>query len=334
MRMIDRIVEQGVFPLDPEVRNDPDAMRRLRDGVVEPLLDATVIEVSPVLDYFYRGEAQAITRIGDIPNAAPPFELFFMEGRFPILHEGDATWVPRESQMKPGTEVGVLFAASDLNDPDNRQRGMTFPKRADLIRMALLEGHAVRWLMVAQFYVRFHDGAIASPHRVEFLIDNEGALFHKSGVQYTLGYQTMLARSEREAAATGGQAGIVETEAIYPFLLAISFMHCRNVSLVERAPSRSEEKKYKRRVGRPMMRYHELNITPMRKVLRETEDAARAAGVEGANKRALHIVRGHFKNFRERGLFGKLKGMYWWGDMLRGSVDAGEVRKSYKVEVP
>ncbi len=39
------------------------------------------------------------------------------------------------------------------------------------------------------------------------------------------------------------------------------------------------------------------------------------AGAEGTGglKRALHIMRGHFKDYREgRGLFGKVHGMWWW----------------------
>jgi len=53
----------------------------------------------------------------------------------------------------------------------------------------------------------------------------------------------------------------------------------------------------------------------------------------GANWRnALHICRGHFKNFSNgRGLFGKFKGRYWWGAQARGTDRAAQVHADYRV---
>lgn len=49
-------------------------------------------------------------------------------------------------------------------------------------------------------------------------------------------------------------------------------------------------------------------------------------------KRALHICRGHFKNYSNgKGLFGKYKGLYWWDMNLRGNSENGTVVKDYKV---
>ena len=47
----------------------------------------------------------------------------------------------------------------------------------------------------------------------------------------------------------------------------------------------------------------------------------------------MHICRGHFKDFREgTGLFGKLKGMYWWNQQLRGAPEFGVCDKDYQIE--
>ena len=92
-----------------------------------------------------------------------------------------------------------------------------------------------------------------------------------------------------------------------PFL-AISFCHCKNVDIVrEPVPPRVKAKR-ERTQGWSLDAWHTLKIEPMRKQLAE-------AGAEGTGglKRALHIMRGHFKDYREgRGLFGKVHGMWWW----------------------
>lgn len=116
---------------------------------------------------------------------------------------------------------------------------------------------------------------------------------------------------------------------VQPALLAVSFFHCKNVVIhVERPPelaSRSHQKRY----GRPLVKYRTLDIRPMRTVLRREGDLEHQ-GIETA----LHICRGHFKDFRQQGLFGRHKGIYWWGDQLRGHPRRGLVLKDYRVHPP
>ena len=53
-------------------------------------------------------------------------------------------------------------------------------------------------------------------------------------------------------------------------------------------------------------------------------------------KKALHICRGHFKDFRksENGLFGKHKDLYWWESQVRGNAKEGVVFSDYEVKSP
>lgn len=68
----------------------------------------------------------------------------------------------------------------------------------------------------------------------------------------------------------------------------------------------------------------------MKKVL-ASEGGAESTGI----KRALHIARGHFSDYREgRGLFGKHHGIYWWDPQLRGSVSEGYAPKDYIIDAP
>ncbi|MCZ2154732.1 MAG: hypothetical protein LC114_12665 [Bryobacterales bacterium] len=93
----------------------------------------------------------------------------------------------------------------------------------------------------------------------------------------------------------------------YPALLATSFLHCRNVSTEEHVPPAKLNKAYRRRHGLPLVRYKTLTIEPMKRILRKEGQV----DVNGLPK-ALHICRGHFKDYRaSAGLFGKHKGLFW-----------------------
>jgi len=67
----------------------------------------------------------------------------------------------------------------------------------------------------------------------------------------------------------------------------------------------------------------------MRTILRK-EGQVETQGLE----KALHICRGHFKDYRTEGLFGKHKGMYWLSDHVRGHPRQGLVLKDYNVSTP
>lgn len=110
-------------------------------------------------------------------------------------------------------------------------------------------------------------------------------------------------------------------------LLAISFMHCKNVTMTEHAGEPSRRRHKKTKPGR--LSYHTLQIEPMKKVLR-----AEGRSDEVGLRQALHICRGHFKDYRESGLFGRHKGIFWWDAQVRGSADEGIACKDYAVSAP
>lgn len=134
----------------------------------------------------------------------------------------------------------------------------------------------------------------------------------------------------------------------HPGLLTISFLHCRNVErrmLPAGPPSR---KRNRHRPPKAGLRFHVLEVEPLKVILR------REAGEKTGLQQALHICRGHFKtygaplldekgnpirdeagNARESaGLFGRLKGTFWWGDHARGTRSRGEIVKDYSVDGP
>jgi len=113
-------------------------------------------------------------------------------------------------------------------------------------------------------------------------------------------------------------------------LATLQFMNCKNVEVVDNHPNHAA-RKLARREGRPEpVSYKTLVIHPMgakRRVVTRSDGSA-VAGV------ALHIVRGHFKDYREGFGLGRshTRGVWWWAPQVRGSEDIGRVVKDYEVD--
>ena len=112
----------------------------------------------------------------------------------------------------------------------------------------------------------------------------------------------------------------------HPVLFATSLMHAKNVHLVD-SPLPPAVAKRRRREGKPAVTFKTLTIESMRK-----QAATTTEGGDTSAKRAMHIVRGHFKDYRNSGgLFGKHKGLYWWDMHVAGDEQAGKVIKDYRI---
>jgi hypothetical protein len=116
---------------------------------------------------------------------------------------------------------------------------------------------------------------------------------------------------------------------LHACFLATSFLHCKNVVIQKDDPKTKHDKKRSKKAKQPFFRFKILNIKPMQVILQ-----GEGGSYEHGLKKALHICRGHFKDYRDgRGLFGKVKGLYWWDMHERGDKNEGVVHKDYKVDV-
>lgn len=95
--------------------------------------------------------------------------------------------------------------------------------------------------------------------------------------------------------------------------------NCKNVE-VTTGPSVAMRKR-----GRGGIREYTLKIQGSKRVHTRPGEPAAESEI------AYHIVRGHFKDFRESGLFGKHHGVYWWDMFTRGDKANGEIRKDYEL---
>jgi hypothetical protein len=113
---------------------------------------------------------------------------------------------------------------------------------------------------------------------------------------------------------------------LIPFFFAISLAHCKNVMV---QPIRTASATCKGRHGHDgRIIYRTLNINSLRTII---SSEGKECGGKTAIRRALHICRGHFKDYRESGLFGRNFGIYWWNMQARGSKEHGEIKKGYRI---
>ena len=315
----------GMLLYDTLFRDDRSLIKEETRSVLK---QATRFLTYNVAQYYFGGTDKENWDVatGDFPNIAPPYQLFWMEHRIPreiVSEELGRTEIPEEGRFYYGT----LFEATDLTKEDSAHAESWIE-------------NGCRWFVLAQIFFGTHDLAwSAGPvWLARFGVDGQGRLWKNPFTgdwewSYALpdGFVQKQIRqySHLQWLLDPQIASKAIDAAIKPCLLAISFLHCKNVTVERQAPPAKLSRRAQKEHGRSLATYHVLNIEPMRRVMR------REAGEHTGLKRSLHICRGHFKDFSEgRGLFGKYHGLYWWADQVRGSATAGTTDKSYNILPP
>ena len=106
---------------------------------------------------------------------------------------------------------------------------------------------------------------------------------------------------------------------------AWAFASCKNVEFREVHPSTRKPKRMK---DPSRVVYRELVLSGG--VRSRVSPAPGSKRIETRGT-ALHLVRGHFKDYSGSGLFGRpqLSGTYWWAPHVAGDQNYGTVLKSY-----
>ena len=318
-RLIDDAVAYGIdVTIEAQAIFDSphDCFRTIDDHVMR---HGPVFAIHNVADYFFSLPDDKIKWQVGFPNLAPPFQKWWMEYSLP------SSWKNTESGIQA---IGTSWIATEIADETLAQEvyadlktavadaiqgeGRTFWERS---------GERIRWVVEGIQFAR-----VIGKKKLE------GPLLRS---QYYIGERGSLVCSPVHFAA----AIIRDSEAHQNYidcfttfqkvsLLAVCFLNCKNVKAVKQIPDERTERRFKERFGTQMVRWHTLVIEPMKRAL--TESGAGESGIQ----KALHICRGHFKDYREAGLFGKLKGMYWWDAHVRGTIAAGVAPKDYAVKAP
>lgn len=102
--------------------------------------------------------------------------------------------------------------------------------------------------------------------------------------------------------------------------MAFSLANCRNVKLGP--PQQSSRAQWKQVPG---LRFSEIIVHSVRTF------SGGPSKTDAEPVMPTHIIRGHFKDYRQSGLFGQHHGVYWWDQAVRGK-GLGTVVKSYDVQ--
>jgi len=272
---------------------------------------AICIESSNVSDYYYESNQQEEWALNkDIPNIAPPFKIFFIEYKAPSVINSSGKPTSVDNRIK-GQKQGVLFTSQLCEElPSDTQK--MFPKNSNWIVSATLIWSAYNQiiLMANWVYGVTQEGLWATSNANDF------------SYFFTPHTPSMKNKSPEEADILKGL--------LHPALLAISFIHCRKqTKLIEHEAPPKVQKKRERNSRPPLTKYYTLDIEPLKEILK-TEGRIHEVGLQ----RALHICRGHFKDYSQgKGLFGKYKGLYWWDAIARGTERNGTIIKDYNVKI-
>lgn len=115
--------------------------------------------------------------------------------------------------------------------------------------------------------------------------------------------------------------------ALLPILYAVIMLNCKNVTLVDE-PKAGLKRMLNRNSKKKKEIYKVLKIV----VPKSRKTSNDMTVIESGIKKALHICRGHLRVYKGSGLlFGKYDGTYYIPPHIRGSMEEGIVKKSYKV---
>ena len=244
------------------------------------------------------------------PCVSPPFNKMFLESKIPKKYLTDAGYI----EMDLGERVGIFLDVEEGNNV------YMFPKS--------------KWIYHLMLFIETQGGikpvvililGVTEDGKIEV---NENEMVNKFAVCMDENWIPFEFEYNKENAEI---LQALETSHLYPMLLALSFMHCKNknVTLTEHNPPEKVQRKRIKNNKPPLTKYYTLEIEPMKKSLK-SEGRIDEVGLQ----RAMHICRGHFKDYSNgKGLFGKHKGLYWWDSTVRGTPEAGRIEKDYAIKI-
>lgn len=298
----------------------------LKAGVSETaqaeLKDTTIINADNIEAYYVQTKSDWGSA-SDFPNVMPPFETTFIE--FRIAAE-DA--FPGEiSEFIGGQRVGILLKRKDLKAPD----APAIPKD--------IAGHVeetdMRWLVEAQECFEVAGNPIVFPHGnpwsskwVYGVTSTGGIVIRPDGTPHIDILQSLAGNLLNKLDPGNDIAESSANQSLYVAMLALSFIHCKNVSLETNLPTAHQGKR-DRHGSRPAYPYHTIKIHPL-----ATRKVGGGVSVEDRNKPSVFIRRGHFKTYtQEAPLFGQHVGTYWWESAVVGKGETPS-KSDYEVLPP
>lgn len=246
------------------------------------LARVAAFEISNVAEYLYCGNEQEDWDIfSDFPKPAPPFAHTWFEWRLPAVSYSNGSRIPI-----PMARAACFVEARVIEN---------------LVKVTLVP------------FVRRQSGLHVHGIVIYNLTREMDAISPSSDGKILLGNWGGYPPDEFKSEAL--QLAEMSTSIVFPAFLAMSLLNCRNVRTRKvQAPERLVKACAKR--GRPIPAMHRvIEIQPI------TEVTKRETGESGYSQKAISVIRGHFKDYSQgRGLFGKLRGRFWWNGRMNANA--------------
>jgi hypothetical protein len=302
-RLIDRVVEQGLLSN-------------------EEMADVPKIDVSDVANYFYYLNGREDWTAADFPNAAPPFVDTWFEARAPknAMVDGKAISWGSTGTMPVGWGYRIIALQRD-----SKESGDLFLHVESSLDSGDWKGDitGAKWILVCRPILEARKGfSFEVPYVWLVPVKPDGSLFAQPNGDVFAA-----------AASSGGEVPDAVMDGgppfLHPILLALSFMNAPNIRTLEHTPPPELQNARRRRGKFPLHTYKTIVIDAIKRMIAE---CSRSSGTD--LRTALHQCRGHFKNFDDKPLFGRVKGKFWWAPQVRGTRSQGVSKHDYKVEAP
>lgn len=297
--------------------------------------DAVPMEVTPAARWFLAESPQEYWDYRqDFPCIVPPAPITWIEFQLPPFIQAEKERIRndhartsaamimnleirQEERIRILKEDGIVDTFNQHLKKKNAQPFERSAARFKAIEGYLAENIEVRWMCFWQLFVEPIGRDRLIPYvAYGFYLDQNGKALGDLG----------LGSLERSVAQSIKGSLSNAFSDVLPFFFALSLSHCRNVEIVDEVVPPAVAKKRKEK-GIPDVRFKQLLIKPVggKKTVSKSEE-------KHPTMLPLHFVRAHFREYtKEKPLFGKWVGRYFFHMHARGSRENGEIVKSYQV---
>ena len=293
------------------------------------------VDLTNVADWYFReAEIGVYNPYEQFPNCASPWEMAFYEYKVPtwwkLKNPTTGKW--EMSYFGRDTRVGFLIYQTKL--PDSLYTSSMDEQRivAEMLATTGGKSEAVKFRQITEAFISSSKECIKACTIINY-VDDTGRIVGGPIVEGMPDhmYQLLSGEAKRTGAPHDPESVLKDFLRCYSYAVyfGLSLLSCKNTRTVDNPIPKGILKK-RRKQGIECVVYKTLVIDSMQKGIAKGEH-----GPGNSISVALHIARGHWKDYREGGgLFGKLKGLFWWDSYARGDAAAGQVKKDYAIKTP
>jgi len=245
----------------------------------------------------------------DLKCLAPPHEKFFVEW--------DQPRIPTAKRM------GMLFVACTPDQAVDVARAIIGDNaRSTPAKIAEFRRDArCRWIYLTLDFLEFahkNDGEHISGLRGPFHIGTISVAEDGSLLNFWMSHGSVITEEESIQVAAASLVGWT----------TLAMLNCKNIEAVAHKAPEAFQKSRIKSGKKPLVSYHTVHVD-LDKTPRGI--AAESLPGDGTTPRR-HKKRWHMKDYRQgKGLFGRYKGVWYWGPALAGSEEKGVVVSDYEV---